>query len=120
MSAESEYVSNFLRWKAGRQHTGYEKMLLLANPFILPFDCYLLRYRPGTAIPEHTDPVDEKKHFRLNLVIRKAKAGGEFFCSEPIYESTRIKYFRPDLARHSVSLVEAGTRYVLSIGWVRK
>lgn len=119
MSLVSEYVSNFLRWRNGRQHTGYEKMLLLANPFNLPFDCYLLRYRSGAEIPDHTDPVDDKKHFRLNLVLRKAKAGGEFLCSEPIYESERIKYFRPDLARHSVSLVEEGTRYVLSIGWVR-
>lgn len=112
--------SKFLRWKPGRQQSGYEKMLLLANPFLVPFDCYILRYRPGSEITEHTDPVDDKKHYRLNIVLRKAKSGGQFACSETIFESERIKLFRPDRARHSVSRVDAGTRYVLSIGWVRK
>ena len=120
MAAASDRVGNFLRWRPGRQQSGYEKMLLLANPFLVPFDCYILRYRPGSEIAEHTDPVDDKKHYRLNVVIKKAEAGGHFSCSDCIYESARIKLFRPDRARHSVSRVDIGTRYVLSIGWVRR
>lgn len=120
MAAASDFFSNVLRWKPGRQQSGYEKMLLLTNPFFLPFDCYLLRFRPGSEIAEHTDPVDDRKHYRLNVVLKKARSGGDFSCSAMIYESDRIKLFRPDRARHSVSLVEVGTRYVLSIGWVRK
>ncbi len=93
-------------------------MLLFGNPFILPFDCYILRFRPGSEIPEHTDPVDGKRHFRLNVVLRSAKIGGEFFCSNPIFESKRIKLFRPDQSTHSVSKIQSDTRYVFSLGWV--
>ena len=112
-------IGSFLRWRSGRQETGYEKMLLLVNPFIVPFDCYLLRFRQGSGIPEHSDPVDGKRHYRLNIVLWQAELGGEFLCDEPIYESRRIKLFRPDRSRHSVTTVERGVRYVLSIGWVR-
>lgn len=112
------YVANLFRWKSGRQNTGYEKMLLLINPFLLPFDLYLLRFREGAEIPAHTDPVRDKRHFRLNIVVRKARRGGEFVCSRPIFETRRIKLFRPDISSHSVTRIEEGTRYVLSLGWV--
>lgn len=118
--ASTDYRSNFLRWKSGRQGTGYEKMLLLVNPYWRPFDCYLLRYSTGTGVPEHTDPVDDKRHYRLNLVLKKARSGGKFRCEDSIYESSRIKLFRPDRSPHSVTPVEDGVRYVLSIGWVLK
>ena len=119
MAKESTYLSNFLRWQSGRQETGYEKMLLLANPFLFPFDCYLLRFKEGSGIPVHSDPVDGKRHFRLNIVLRQADEGGQFVCDEPIYESKRIKLFRPDRSRHAVTTVKRGVRYVLSVGWVR-
>ena len=118
MSARSGYIENWFRWKAGRQNTGYEKMLLLVNPFLFPFDLYLLRFKPGTEIPTHTDPVSKKRHFRLNIVVRQAQRGGQFVCSEPIFETRRIKLFRPDLSPHSVTKIESGTRYVLSLGWI--
>ena len=120
MAEKTTYLSNLLRWRSGRQETGYEKMLLLANPFLVPFDCYLLRFKQGSGIPEHSDPVDGKRHYRLNIVLRQAAEGGQFVCEEPIYESNRIKLFRPDKTRHSVTTVRRGVRYVLSIGWVRK
>ena len=94
--------------------------MLFANPFVIPCDCYLLRFREGAEIAKHTDPVDGKKHYRLNIVLRAAAEGGEFICSAPIINRRRIKLFRPDLAPHAVSRVRKGTRYVLSIGWVRK
>lgn len=119
MSSKPERSGYFLRWKAGRQQTGYEKMLLIANNFFFPFDCYLLRFRPGTEVPRHTDPVSDKRHFRLNIVLRNARQGGEFVCRAPIFESKRIKLFRPDASPHSVTRIVEGTRYVLSIGWVR-
>ena len=93
-------------------------MLLLANPFILPFDLYILRFKRGAEIPTHTDPVSRKQHFRLNIVVRRATKGGQFVCDAPIFESTRIKLFRPDISPHSVTRVEEGARYVLSLGWI--
>ena len=114
----NQYLANWFRWRSGRQESGYEKMLLLVNPFLVPFDVYLLRFRQGAAVPPHTDPVSEKKHYRLNLILKRARRGGRFRCAKPIYESRRIKLFRPDIHEHSVSEIEEGTRYVLSIGWV--
>ena len=109
---------NWLRWQEGRQGTGYEKLLLATSRWPLPFDCYLLRYREGSEIPPHTDAVTAGKHFRLNIVLKSPRSGGEFVCATPIYETERIKFFRPDACEHSVTRVVGGTRYVLSIGWV--
>lgn len=120
MDTGSVFLRNFLKWQPGRQQSGYEKMLLLANSFVLPFDCYLLRYKKGSGVPAHTDPVDNRRHFRLNIVLRRAQAGGEFHCSNAIYNGSRIKLFRPDRSSHSVTSVEEGVRYVLSVGWVLK
>lgn len=108
----------WLRWVKGRQNTGYEKMLLLQNPFVIPFDFYLLRYKPGTYVPPHIDPIfDERRHYRINVILKNASQGGVFECKSTIVNWKRFKMFRPDLTVHSVSKVTKGTRYVLSIGW---
>jgi hypothetical protein len=64
--------------------------------------------------------VTGKRHFRLNLILKRPKAGGEFVCVDPIFETRRIKLFRSDLSVHSVTRVQGGSRYVLSLGWVLK
>ncbi len=102
------------RWNLGRQNTGYE---------IFPFyifswsDAYLLRYTTGTGILPHIDPIKNKRHFRLNIVIWNAASGGKFNCEHMIFESKRIKLFRPDLNIHSVDPIKCGTRFVLSLGF---
>jgi hypothetical protein len=113
-----EYLKNAFRWQKGRQKSGYDKMLLLQSMCPLPFDVYILRIPEGSEIKPHTDPVSFGRHFRLNIVLKAAKVGGEFQCANPISQTRRIKFFRPDACEHSVSLLESGTRYVLSIGWV--
>lgn len=95
-------------------------MLLLQSRWPLPFDVYLLRFRTGSEIAPHTDPVAIGRHFRCNVVLRSAREGGDFVCASPIFATTRIKLFRPDACEHSVTRVVRGTRYVLSIGWVRR
>lgn len=114
------FAKGFLRWRGGRQKSGYEKMLLAINPFIIPWDCYLLRFREGAQIKGHIDPVDERRHFRINVILIEAAKGGQFECDAPIFESRRVKFFRPDQQMHSVTRVESGSRYVLSIGWTLK
>lgn len=94
-------------------------MLIIRARWPLPFDLYVLRFPAGSAIAPHTDAVEGGRHFRLNLVVREAQDGGEFWCSAALFESRRIKFFRPDIVEHSVSTVKRGSRYVLSIGWVR-
>lgn len=94
-------------------------MLLLFCKWGLKFDVYLLRFHQGSEIPAHTDPVKAGRHYRLNIVLVNAQKGGEFHCSNPIFETKRIKLFRPDISEHSVTKVEMGRRYLISIGWLR-
>jgi hypothetical protein len=112
-------VKTALRWQRGRQQSGYDKRLLLWGRWPLPFDVYILRLRQGASISPHVDAVSTGDHYRLNIVVKCTEAGGEFVCATPIYESARIKYFRPDACEHSVTRVDQGTRYVLSVGWIR-
>jgi len=114
------YLTTAFRLQRGRQAGGYDKMLLAtAARWPLPFDCYLIRYPEDSFIMPHTDPVTAGRHYRLNIVLKSPKRGGEFICADPIFETHRIKLFRPDACEHSVTRVEGGSRYVLSIGWVR-
>ena len=108
----------WLRWEPGRQGTGYDKCLILASRFPIPFDCYLLRFPEGTEIPPHRDPVTTGRHYRLNVVVKRAPSGGDFVCADPMLDWGRLKFFRSDQSIHSVTRVVGGTRYVLSIGWV--
>lgn len=116
--AVREYLAAAFRWQKGRQGTGYDKMLLITAPWPVPFDSYLIRYPEGSEIPSHTDPVAKGRHYRFNLILKAPRSGGDFVCSHPIYETKRIKLFRPDKSSHSVSRVAGGSRYVLSVGWV--
>lgn len=111
---------HWLRWQYGRQQSGYRKLLLLAGYWPLPFDVYLLHFPTGSEVPSHRDPVTAGRHYRLNIVLKAAKKGGEFHCAAPLYQSNRIKFFRPDQSDHWVTKVEAGNRYLLSIGWLRR
>lgn len=112
------YVAHAFRWQRGRQGTGYDKMLLVTGPLPVPFDSYLIRYPEGSEIPPHTDPVKSGRHYRLNIVLKAPSSGGDFICSSPLYETNRIKFFRPDVCEHSVTRLVGGNRYVFSLGWV--
>jgi hypothetical protein len=57
VSSLREYLQLWLRWQKGRQNSGYDKLLLAAVPFPIPFDRYLLRFPEGSQIPPHRDPV---------------------------------------------------------------
>ena len=107
-----------LPWEQGRQGTGYNKLLLLQSGLI-KFDMYLLYYPEGSEITPHRDVVCGSSHYRLNVMLKKAKCGGEFICENPIFRGFRINLFRPDASTHSVTKIEEGYRVMLSIGWVR-
>ena len=113
------YAALAFRWQRGRQDTGYDKMLLFTARWPLAFDSYLIRYPDGSEIPPHMDPVQSGRHYRLNVILKSPRSGGEFVCADPIFATRRIKLFRPDACAHSVTLVVGGSRYVLSVGWVR-
>lgn len=112
-------IRKLLRWDDGRQNSGYEKMLLCFAYWPIKFDIYLLRFKVGSEIPPHVDPIASGKHYRLNIILKSAIEGGDFICIDPIYESKRIKLFRPDMSEHRVTRIIQGSRYLLSIGWVK-
>lgn len=116
----NDYLKTAFRWQQGRQGSGYDKMLLITSPLPIPFDSYLIRYPVGSFIPTHTDPVSDKRHFRLNIVLKPSQSGGEFICEKSIIDLPRIKLFRPDKYAHAVTEVQGNARYILSIGWVLK
>ena len=108
------------KWREGRQGTGYTKMLVFETLSPLPLDVYLLRMCQGVEIPTHTDKVSSGRHFRLNIILCAPQRGGDFVCRDAIIDTPRIKLFRPDASPHSVTRIEAGTRIVLSVGWIAR
>jgi hypothetical protein len=109
-------------WERGRQGSGYWK-LPLAYSKKFRFDAYILRLPAGTDVPLHSDPSPTGfEHHRINITLRSAKAGGVTYLksSEGTSDTAARHYhFRPDLIRHSVSLIEQGEVWLLSIGWLR-
>jgi hypothetical protein len=100
-----------LNWQEGRQGTGYRKLTLWQSA-LLSCDGYLIKYPSHSHIPTHTDPVPNKKHYRLNILLK----GEDKFKGDTIFSTKRIKFFRPDIMPHSVEEV-AVPRLILSIGW---
>ena len=76
--------------------------------------------RVGSKITEHRDLVAKGKHYRLNIVIKKAPEGGTFKGKTIWNILDRVILFRPDIETHSVSEVLSGTRYVISFGKIIK
>ncbi|NBB92599.1 MAG: 2OG-Fe(II) oxygenase [Gammaproteobacteria bacterium] len=81
---------------------------------------YLVRYSAGHRIVPHVDMVAEGRLYKLNCVLVKPRAGGEFVCERNIFNLLgRIILFRPDLYRHRVSRIERGNRWLLSFALTR-
>jgi len=118
MSSLRQFLQTAFRWQRGRQGTGYDKMLLATAMWPIPFDSYLIRYPEGAEIPPHTYPVSNGRHYRLNVVLTSPRAGGEFICANPIFQTRRIKLFGRGACGHGVGRVVGGSRYVFSVGWV--
>lgn len=118
ITAVRAYVAVAFRWQRGRQGTGYDKMLLLTAPWPIAFDSYLIRYPDGSEIPLHRDPVAKGRHYRLNIILKSPRSGGEFVCSSPLFATKRIKLFRPGACEHSVTRVSGGAAMSCQSGWV--
>jgi len=81
---------------------------------------YLVHYAAGHAIMQHVDMVSAGRLYKLNCVLVKPKAGGEFICEKNIFNLFgRIILFRPDLYQHRVSRIERGSRWLLSFALMR-
>lgn len=116
---------SIIKWQEGRQKGGYLKFKLLESKRFM-FDIYILKFPVGSVVPPHTDPPKKGyRHFRLNIILKKAIEGGRFFMmsKKKVFKAKffgRIWFFRPDVYMHRVTKIKKGTRYVLSIGFLRK
>lgn len=109
-----------MKWELGRQGGEYLKHKIF-NSTWFRIDCYLLKFPLHSVIRPHLDPAPKGwNHYRINIVLKKAKAGGKFYCLYPIINWKRIKLFRPDISIHGVTKITKGQRLVLSIGWLKR
>lgn len=104
-------------WEEGRQKGGYKKFPIVFTKFPIPWDLHLLKMPKDSYIKEHTDPYPNYKMYRVNLVIREPIEGGQFRCKDAMIDWRRLKFFRPDIMKHSVDCVSEGERLVLSFGF---
>ena len=85
------------------------------------FAVYLVHYSTGHAIMPHVDMVAEGRLYKLNCILVKPQAGGEFRCEKTILNLFgRVVLFRPDLYQHAVSRIERGSRWLLSVAVTRR
>jgi len=108
---------SIIKWEPGRQGGGYRKLALLVSRFPIPWDIHLIHMPEGSFIAPHKDPFIGCKMYRVNVVLRASKKGGEFICARPTLNFSRLKFFRPDIQEHGVSKIESGSRLVFSFGW---
>jgi len=103
-----------VNWVPGRRKGGYLKLPLLE---LGSMDCYLIRYPTGSGVWFHTDEVPGRRHYRLNLLLRKAREGGAFrMLGLPLLSFWRVTLFRPDRYAHAVETIYKGERLVFSLG----
>lgn len=104
-------------WEEGRQHTGYFKKLIRRSTFPIGHDILLLKYPKGARIPWHLDPVEGKKHYRMNVELNSSFDGGNFETEHDVmFSMGPVNIFRPDKNKHRVTEVTDGTRYLFSVG----
>ncbi len=106
------------QWYNVGQNISYRKFVFsLRWPITFQFQIHLTRYKSGSWLSEHVDEIHEKeRQFRLVLVLKKAKQGGELLCEHFITNRSRLKLFEPCKYKHEVTRVEEGERIVALIG----
>lgn len=76
----------------------------------------LVTYPQGHKVLHHHDPMGSGRYFKFNVVLKKARKGGEFSADKLIINLfNRVFLFRPDLYSHSVTQIEQGERTLLSL-----
>jgi hypothetical protein len=107
------------KWQGGRQvGSKYMKMpLWYFRLGRIGLDAYILKYEGNTRLPTHTDPVENGKHWRLNIVL-KGKSTFIIVKNGLVkYMNKRFTLFRPDIQAHSLVVSDLGCAK-LSMGFV--
>ena len=101
-----------MKGQQGKLNTNYQKLVICNFGF---FDINLIKIPTGTQIPRHTDPIENKRHYRLNINLVKPSVGGHF-QGKYLWKLPRITLIRPDIHPHAVSEIFKGHALILSIG----
>lgn len=108
------------KWVNGRQSKcDYKKFTLwYFRIWKWGFDAYILKYQPDGYLPLHKDPVENGKHWRLNI----GWGNSQFHICDAPKSGWRIgKFsvylFRPDKYLHSLSIYDKTIK--LSFGFVK-
>jgi len=109
------------KWQQGRQHgCEYKKFpLWYFRIFNYGFDAYILKYETNTRLGWHKDPVENGKHYRLNV---RLKGYNTFFWKNTkgrkcVQFSPNFVWFRPDITWHMLSTYSRVIK--LSFGFVK-
>ncbi len=107
--------SSLFEWVKGRQLTAtYLKFKLIEfRLFDFGMDAYLLKIPGRAKVSPHRDPIENAKHYRMNIVY---KGNPIFLCTNIKFKlfGNRIIIFRPDINTHSLITIEEVK--MLSIG----
>ena len=92
---------------------------ILRKPFYMALFISILDYRIGSSVDKHRDGgIDYKRMkpllgFNINIILKKATAGGKFICPQALVNTSRIKIFNGDKYEHRVTPIEKGRRVAL-------
>lgn len=104
-------------WVHVGQEISYRKFVLNVRwPITFQFQIFITRYGAGGLLEEHIDSTHEdEKQFRLMVLLKRPKQGGELICEKFIINRGRIKLFEPNRYKHQVTKVVRGERLVALI-----
>jgi len=108
------------KWEKGRSiGTQYWKFTLwYFRIWKWGFDAYILKYSPKVLLKAHTDPVENGKHYRLNIKLWGQAYFSIFKKEKWITMQNRFIAFRPDLYKHMLLVGPKGC-IKLSFGFVK-
>jgi len=100
-------IRNFL---ADNILTKLECEFVLIYPITLLVDLRIREFYKGSEVPRHRDTFEPIFGLSVNLLLQKAKVGGEFQCERVLVRSPRLYVFNGTRYFHSVTRVEEGAR----------
>jgi hypothetical protein len=94
-----------MKWESGRQDAT-QSLMKLKIWSRWNTDCYLLKFKEGSVIDEHLDPVEGKKHYRLNITLYGMwNLFTEWSNYGTLQRMGSHHLFRPDITKHSADIL---------------
>lgn len=83
------------------------------------FSCLINRFTLGSYMPCKYDFFYDK-HLRIDIILKRARKGGSFWSdSKSLNTNNRILIYNPAEVMTGFNPVEAGSQYVLTLGFYK-